>query len=321
MNGTNKSINSTTYVKTCYILDDQLELITGFPTNKSVWVHSFALIFVVVLIFTTISLNGITVITIKRSRELKEKQCNFTILMQSVVDLVNGVLVLPLLTAHLASQAAGAPQCVILYIAKKSTALTVLYSLTALSAKNFERYMGILHPFHHRIAVTNKRLLAYVVVVCVIQTIICSFTLTHKQIARPVLVANLLIFLLTTVFVYWKIFFTMHEKNRTRDENSPQSNQSKTASKKARLLKELKLAKSSCLVVACCLVCCVPATLTFGPLNRSGTVDAVMLKMYIFLLAISNSTMNSIIYFWMNNMLRKHGIDMVKNIWKSLKGV
>ena len=321
MNGTNKSINSTTYVKTCYILDDQIELITGFPTDKSVWVHSFALIFVVVLIFTTISLNGITVITIQRSRELKEKQSNFTILMQSVVDLANGVLVLPLLTAHLASQAAGAPQCVILYIAKTSTALTFLYSLTALSAKNFERYMGILHPFRHRTAVTNKRLLAYVVVVCVIQTIICCFTLTHKQIARPVLLANVLTFLLTTVFVYWKIFFTVHEKNRTRDENSAQSNQSKTASKKARLRKELKLAKSSCLVVACCLACFVPATLTFGPLNRNGTFDAVMSKMYVFLLAISNSTMNSIIYFWMNNMLRKHGIDMVKNIWKSLKGV
>ena len=153
------------------------------------------------------------------------------------------------------------------------------------------------------------------------QTIIFCFTLTHKQIARFVLLANVLIFLLTTVFVYWKIFFTMHEKNRTRDENSPQSNQSKTASKKARLRKELKLAKSSCLVVACVLVCFVPATLTFGPLNRNGTFDAVMSKMYVFLLAISNSTMNSIIYFWMNNMLRKHGIDMVKNIWKSLKGV
>ena len=319
MSGTNKSINSTTYVKTCYILDDQVELITGFPTNKSVWVHSFALIFVVVLIFTTISLNGITVITIQRSRELKKKQSNFTILMQSVVDLANGVLVLPLLAAHLASQAAGAPQCVILYIAKKSAVLTFLYSLTALSAKNFERYMGILHPFRHRTAVTNKRLLAYVLVVCVMQTIICSFTITHKQIVH-VLVANVLMFLFTTVFVYWKIFFTMHEKNRIRDENSSQSDQSKTASKKARLRKDLKLAKSSCLVVACSLVCCLPGTLADGPLNLNGTFDAVMLKMYFSLLAMLNSTMNSIIYFWMNNVLRKHGIDMVKNIWK-LKGV
>ena len=318
MNATNKSRNSITYVETCYILDDQAEFITRFQTDKSILVHSFALIFVIALIFTTISLNGITVITIRRSRALKEKQSNFTIFMQSIADLANGVLVMPLIAAHLASQAARGPQCVLAYIIKKSGMLMFFYTLTTLSAMNFERYIGILHPFRHRTAVTNKRLLAYVVVVCVMQTIIYSFTLTHNQTVRPVIVTIISLFLFSTIFVYWKIFFTVHERNRTRNENS-----SKTASEKRRksmwLLKVLKLAKSACLVVACCFVCYVPATFAFGPLNLNGTFEAVMFKIYFAVLALLNSTLNSIIYFWMNKMLRKHGIDTVKNIWQPLK--
>ena len=323
MNATNKSRNSITYVETCYILDDQAEFITRFQTDKSILVLSFALIFVIILIFTTISLNGITVITIRRSRALKEKQSNFTIFMQSIADLANGVLVMPLIAAHLASQAARAPQCVLAYIIKKLGMLMFFYTLTTLSAMNFERYIGILHPFRHRTAVTNKRLLAYVVVVCVIQTIIYGFTLTHNQTVRPVIVTIISLFLFSTIFVYWKIFFTVHERNRTRDENSSQSNQPKTATEKRRksmwLLKELKLAKSACLVVACCFVCYVPATFAFGPLNLHGTFEAVMFKVYFAVLALLNSTLNSIIFFWMNKMLRKQGIDTVKNIWKSLK--
>ena len=93
--------------------------------------------------------------------------------------------------------------------------------------------------------------------------------------------------------------------------------------KHAQFLKELKIAKSSCLVVVCCLVCYLvcylPCTLAFGPLNVQGTFEAVALKIYFFVLAVLNSTLNSIIYFWMNNMLRKHRINMAKRIWKFSK--
>jgi hypothetical protein len=31
-----------------------------------------------------------------------------------------------------------------------------------------------------------------------------------------------------------------------------------------------------------------------------------------------NSSLNSVIYFWSNNMLRKHGKDVIKSMLKSL---
>ena len=327
MNGTSKLVNSTTYVKTCHILEDQAEVITRFPTDDSILVHVFALVFVVILIFTTVSLNAITVITIQRWRALKEKPSNFTILMQSIVDLANGILIMPLIVAHLASEVAGTPKCLTIYVLKKIAILMFLCSLTTLSVINFERYLGILHPFRHRTLVTNERLLAYVFGLCLIQGIIFGFSLTHKQIIRPVLITTALLFLYSTVFVYWKIFLTMRAKNRIgiipTDTNSSQNiDKSKMVSEKrskhAQLLKEIKVAKSSCLVVICCLICCVPATLAFGPLNLKGTFQAVALKIYFVALAMLNSTLNSIIYFWTNNMLRKLGMNMVRSIWKCM---
>jgi hypothetical protein len=77
-------------------VNDQAEEITGFPTRGSIIIHIFALIFAITLTFATAFLNGVTAITIWRSRILKQKTSNFTILLQSIVDLANGVFFMPL---------------------------------------------------------------------------------------------------------------------------------------------------------------------------------------------------------------------------------
>ncbi len=333
-NMTNSTNGTTSYVKTCYVLDDQAEIIITFPTDESIMIHIFALIFVIFLFFTTVCLNGITVFTIWRSRVLREKSSNFTIMLQSIVDFGNGATVMPLFIVHWASEVAGHPSCVTIYILKKFAILMFFYTLTTLSVVNFDRYMGVLHPFVHRHLVTNERLLAYVVTACTIQTIIHAFSLTHNEIARPIMIATAILFISITVFVYLKIFLKIRETNRvgmdlvaanggSSKTNPPRSNVaaslSKTRSEKANFLKELKAAKSSFLVVICCLVCCVPGTLSFGPLNLKSSFEAIALKIGFAVLAMLNSSLNNVIYFWCNNALRKHGKEVVRNILKSLK--
>ncbi len=335
MNDTgDKSTNGTTFcVKTCYVLDDQAEIITSFPTNESIMVHIFASIVVIILAFTTVSLNGVTIFTIWRSRILKEKTSNFAIMLQSIVDFANGAMVMPLVIYHWASEAAGSPSCVTAYVLKKFAMLMFFYTLTTLSAMNFDRYMGVLHPFVHRNLVTNETLLTYVVAACTIQTIFYAFSLTHNEIVRPVMITTTILFILMTVFVYLKIFLRIRatkrsgvisvEENlgegRNTSRNSVSKKPSEDRSRKANFLKELKAAKSSFLVVICFLVCCVPATLSFGPLNLKSSFEAIALKVwFVVLLAMLNSSLNSVIYFWSNNMLRKHGKDVIKSMLKSL---
>jgi hypothetical protein len=79
------------FVATCYILNDIIEVIIKFPSTLSVIPYIVALVVNVTLVFTTIFLNGVTVATIWNSSMLKERVSNFTILIQSVVDLANGI--------------------------------------------------------------------------------------------------------------------------------------------------------------------------------------------------------------------------------------
>ena len=120
---------------------------------------------------------------------------------------------------------------------QKSAIIMFSYSLTTSSAMNFEKIHGnstSVPPSNsgHKRKVTGIR----IVVVCVTQTVIYSFTLTYNQIIRSVPDTTMLLFLFTTVFVYWKIFFTMRAKNRfgttSNDIYSSQSNKSKIASEK-----------------------------------------------------------------------------------------
>jgi hypothetical protein len=321
---------STSFIKTCYVLDDQAEMVVSFPASESMAVHILALIFMAILIFTTVCLNGVTAFTIWRSKTLKEKPANFTIMLQSIVDFGNGALVMPLIIFQWASEIAGRPNCLIMYVLKKLGMLFFFYTLTTLSVMNFDRYMGVLHPLVHRTLVTNKRILRYVVAASSIQTVIYAFSLTHNEIIRPILITVTMSFILMTVFVYLKIFLKIHDTNRVRVtlveegcesgvENRPRSTVAKKLAKrrvgKASFLKELKAAKSSFLVVICCLVCCLPSALSFGPLNLKSSFTAIAIKIFFVVLAMLNSTLNSVIYFWLNNMLRKQGKDVIKRMF------
>ncbi len=349
MNDTSNSTNGTTsfgIVRTCYILDGQAAIVISFPTNESILVHIFALIVVIILVFTTVFLNGVAILTIWRSRILKEKTSNFTIMLQSIADFGNGAMVMPLIIYRWASEVAGSPSCVAVYVFKKLAMLVFFYTLTTLSAMNFDRYMAILHPLGavymsptgragpiHRNLVTNERLLTYVVAACTIQTIIYALNLTHSEIVRPVIITATILFILITVFVYLKIFLRIRaatnrsgmisvEENLEGRMNPSRSKDSKKLSedrsRKANFLKELKAAKSSFLVVICCLVCYVPATLSFGPLNQKSSFEAIAVKVWFVVLAMLNSSLNSVIYFWLNNKLRKLGKDLIKSTLKSL---
>ena len=292
-------------------MNDQAEEITGFPTRGSMIIHIFALIFAITLTFATAFLNGVTAITIWRSRILKQKTSNFTILLQSIVDLANGVFFMLLVTFRFANEAVGGKSCAVAILLKKFGMLMFFYTLTTLSAMNFDRYLGTVHPFYHRRVLTNTKLLAYVVSICSVQTIIYGFSLTHKEIIRPILITTTTLFILTTVFVYLKIFLKIRGTNRVGVMMLPaeRSDGSKNTSKKhrmnkARFLKEIKAAKSTFLIVMCCLVCFAPGTLVFGPLNMKSSFKAVAMKIWSVLLLMLKSTLNPVMYFWTNDMLK-----------------
>jgi hypothetical protein len=158
-------MNATTgniYIETCYVLKEKVEVIIKFPSTWSLLLYVIALLVNVCIFFANLLLNGITVATIWNSRNLKEKASNFAILNQSIVDLAHGLLVIPLLAMIVVCNIVGSPSCTSVYISRKIASLLCMYSMTTMSMMSFERYMGVLYPFVHRVQVTKARLLKYV---------------------------------------------------------------------------------------------------------------------------------------------------------------
>lgn len=70
-----------------------------------------------VLFFSTISLNAISVVTIRKSSQLKGKVCYFVILVQSAVDLGVGLLSIPLFISYLIFPFLNTGNCTVIILA------------------------------------------------------------------------------------------------------------------------------------------------------------------------------------------------------------
>ena len=300
------------FAKTCYILSEELKLIIKFPTMTSLVVEGIALVLLNIFFVSTVILNAVAVMTIWKSRILKEKVCNFTVLIQSAMDLLNGASLTPVFIAVLATEISGHPSCTLQFITKKFGTLTFLYSLTALSMMNFDRFMAILFPLVHRAKVTKEKLTKYVISVSIVQTIFLSLTLPYSQITRVIVGINTVLFVAFTVVVYASICVSTLSKKKVdcRAEN-PAAEERK---KGIKFGKELKIATSCFLVVVCNVTCCLPLVLVTSFDTVQYSFNLVLVRRCLGVLSVLNSTLNSVIFFWRNKELRAEGKRLIKNM-------
>ena len=175
-------------------------------------------------------------------------------MIQSFVDLANGIFAMSSSSVLMASDTIGSPSCTTVYVATRLGFLVFFYSMTAQAIMSFERYMGVLYPFFHRVEVTKGRLFKCFISVCCLQTILLLglTSLNKAMIAKAFFSVNLLLFLALNTYVYAKIFWFHLKKNRCptgrKVVNAAQDN-NVNAGNKARFLKEIKMAKSCFLVV------------------------------------------------------------------------
>ena len=302
-------IANSTFIKTCTILDDQAAVIHFSPTSRYKIVHIIMSVICAMLTLTTIYLNACTVITIWRTKTLKAKMSNFTIMIQSSMDLLQGTLVMPLFTFCMASETAGSASCVMVFLSKKIAALMYLFSLTTFSMMNHERYMGVCYPIIHRSKMQKSKLMKYVIAVCGLQMLLLGSTLLYNRIMRILLGLICVAFFVHTIFVYSKIARTVQMKVRTiRDKRNPEER-----SRLKQYLGEVKAAKTCFLVIFCSIVCGLPVLLaSSGAFDFKSLFTEVILKRYFNVLVMLNSSLNSVILFWRNKKLRIHAKTLLK---------
>ena len=234
-------------------------------------------------------------------------------MIQSFVDLANGIFVMTSSSILMASDTIGSPSCTTVYVATRLGFLVFFYSMTAQAIMSFERYMGVLYPFLHRAEVTKSRLFKCFISVCCLQTILLLglTAFNEAMIAKAFFSVNLLLFLALTTYVYAKIFCFRIKNNKChtgRVVNVAQDN----AENKARFLKETKIAKSCFLVVISNIVCCLPSIIYYTILNPDLNFHVITVRKWLYVLSMFNSTANSLIFFWRNKELRTEGLNQMK---------
>ena len=255
MNGSRK-LHS--FLVTLKIGDDVYLFLDKFP-DQSIGRQQVAILVInCLLLFLTISLNGISVITIGKSSQLRCKVCYFVILLQSIVDLGVGVLSTPLFIYYL-SPFLKNTNCHFLVLVLQIGHLPPVWLVVPLSAITFEGYVGVLHPYDYKIKVTKKRILTYV---CasggVLSSVVLYFLSDFTQI-QNLLSGILLVSFIFTGYFYTRIYFVI--RKLIRSERRPAWENDGNQSLKKRVTREIR----HCKVLfshRCLLCCCVIALLT-----------------------------------------------------------
>ena len=301
MNETGRKIQ---FLTTCTDTE-KIAIISHFPDEYER--HRIAVVVVCCILFlSTVSLNAISIVTIRKSSQLKSKVCYFPILLQSIVDLGVGVLGVPLFIYYLSSPFVPSVNCFLIILAVRIILVISGLPIITLSAVTLERYIGVLHPYYYKTNVTKKRILIYV---CASSLIYCS-VVPYRSLIRIVLTAMVLVFLIFTAFVYTKIYLVIRKLVRSKIRPAGETEESRNAANR-QTIRESRRAKSCFLVVITFALLLIPATLT-PAFYTQGTIDFIVYANWSFTLLFLNSSINSVIFFWTNTLLRNEAFKTLK---------
>ena len=259
--------------------------------------------------------NIVVVLSIWKSSQLRKKSCYFMIFVLSCVDLFTVIVVHPLIIIW----------CIMWYLKGASwledrSSSSVLIgntlnccSISVLFTMTLERYIGLTRPFSHKIFVTKRRLVT-VLITCQFVFFpfgVISFVLEMPSICEPVIV----LFLIGSVLLAILMNFKMFAIARSRTRNN--------VAGKGKIVAQFKPYYTCLLAVACFFFCCCPTTIYYvlsmmKMFNRKSNVATAFFLWSSSIMTL-NSTINSVLFFWMNNMLRREGKVLLQRAIRILK--
>ena len=275
----------------------------------------------VVIAFFGLILN-LVVITSLLTSKLRRRLCYFMILVLSCFDLVVVLVVHPILII----EAIG------WLLETKFYSIEMYYlnqlfefSLTALLTMTIERYLALVHPYFHHRFMTKSKLIA-ILALLQVPFLIPYSTVGNKKARRyikPYLltlhVAVLLVMFILNLKLY-RLVQVLRQHEVIPLGNLAESGQTDTKLKKSKLT--LGKVSACLLVVVCSTVCYFPIFVFFG-LDLSSEGDWDVKNRWIFhwtkTLLTMNSTLNCLIFFYKNNVLRRRGKEMMAKCFSSFK--
>ena len=180
-------------------------------------------------------------------------------------------------------------------------------STSIVSVLNIEFYFGIVHPLFHSTNVNKSRVFKAIVFFLFIIVIVGFIVLPDAKIVNFVRGMTLILNLAILIVIYVKIFLT---GGKTLPNNLSASGNTQQKA----FLRKKKLAKSCLLVVGCFYACFLPRAVV--PFLSNSPFVTNVLWTWITNLLFANSTLNSVIFFWRNKILRNEGKLIVSQFFK-----
>jgi uncharacterized membrane protein YidH (DUF202 family) len=197
----------------------------------------------------------------------------------------------------------GHPNCTIIIYHETVTFFTVGMSLATLFALNMERCISVIHPFFHRTKITKLRLLGLAAIFwlhALVGTL--SYPILGDVVARPITTYTTVFDIVLTMCMY----IMMGRAVRRSTSNPSQAN-----GHEVKKMQNLKMAKSCAIVVVGTVICCLPIGIVR---SRKPSVFIVMfMEVWAKTLSLLNSSLNSLLFFWRNPILRKEAKAVLKD--------
>ena len=299
--------NRTSATTSCRIFENTYQITRKLPSKIYEGSRIALIVACCFLLLSATVLNGISVMAITKSPQLKKKICYFVVLIQSVADFGVGVLSTPLFIYCALSPFLHSVNCAFVVLAFGTTFIPSGVSIITLSVMNLERYVAILHPLSYKTKVTRKRILGFVLVGTIILVSIFGLSSLDRGIIRYFAVGSIVVFILSTVFVYTRIYRVIRKLVRSEKRPACESDSNDNVGRK-QILRDSKHAKSCFLVVICYGILLLPLTLA----SFIFKVDSPEYREYLLwshTLLILNSSANSVIFFWTKKQLRKEALQ------------
>ena len=299
------------FLMSCQILGTTHFVATKLPSEKFVINHILVIAFNGIMIISTLLLNGVSVITIFKSSQLSSKPCYFIILLQSMFDLAVGVLGIPLHIYYLANGIGGLSSCLAASLARRLTVVPIEASTSILAAMTLERYIAVIHPYAYKVQVTKKRIFMIVGFTAVVDFSVVTLSVVIFPLVKIYAMVKVAVIFFLTAYVYTRIYLVV--KRLARSQRKPNGEPAdKNLTKMKLFLQEIRRARSCFMVVICFFALnFLPPTIAFTFFEYKKELMQLAIRNWLLSINISNSSVNSAIFFWTKTMLRKEALKVL----------
>ena len=273
--------------------------------DLNVFIHLIFLC-VVNIIFTLSGIisNTLVIVSVWKSSQLRKKSCHFMIMVLSCFDLLTVVTNNPALLIILIS---SLMEDYDLHI----SGVFLSFPFFTLLVMTIERYLGVYYPIFHHTSVTRRRLLTFLAIL--LTSTIVMFTISRGSLVISSslnLIILMALFLPPFIFVNFKLFIIARKVRRERAISEEKGKR-----------KNLKNISPALWVVGCLMLLYLPTSLNIA-FNLAGKSFNTITFSSIWALTCStmNCTLNSLIFFWKNKVLRTEGIKILKALKDRLVG-